>query len=280
MSLMRSLGLLFVLLAVPALARAQLHDNQFRAPAAPAPFEAKTVFVPPAAPPPPGSAPAIVSLDPLWSGGAEFGFNGTEGNTDVFNLRLGGYLKRVEPGNLFSSDLLYGYGRQNGVLTQDKALFNARDEILIGNSPWGLFASTQIEYDAFRAFDFRVGGYGGFAYQLLKTEDASLRGRIGAGVAREVGGPNDRWVPEGLLGFDYDQRLTQRQRLLATVDVYPDLGHFGQYRVRARAAYECLLCPDWGGLTLRLGIQDRYDTNPGQAKRNDFDYFTTLMLKF
>jgi hypothetical protein len=46
-----------------------------------------------------------------------------------------------------------------------------------------------------------------------------------------------------------------------------------------RAAYEILIAPEWG-LTLRLGIQDRYDSDPGDAKRNDFDYFSTLLLKF
>ena len=276
MQSVRSLALLFVgLAAVPI--QAQLADGQFHAPASSDKFDDKTAFAPAPAP----GAPKPAGGVPVWSSGVEFGFNGSSGNTDVFNLRLGGYAKRVTDANLFSADLLYGYGKQNGVLTQDKALFNARDEILFGDSPWALFVSNQIEYDSFRAYDFRVGDYAGFAYRLLKTDDVSLRGRLGVGASVQVGTNSELWVPEGLIGLDYDQKLTQRQRLMATVDAYPDLGHAGQYRVRARGAYECLLCPDWGGLTLRLGLQERYDSNPGAAKkRNDLDYFTTLMLKF
>ena len=50
-------------------------------------------------------------------------------------------------------------------------------------------------------------------------------------------------------------------------------------RVRARAGYEITLDPDHG-MVLRLGVQDRYDSSPGPAKRNDVNYFVTLLFKF
>ncbi len=49
--------------------------------------------------------------------------------------------------------------------------------------------------------------------------------------------------------------------------------------MRARAAYEYILDPEMG-MILRLGAQDRYDSNPGNAKRNDLTYFATWGLKF
>jgi hypothetical protein len=33
-------------------------------------------------------------------------------------------------------------------------------------------------------------------------------------------------------------------------------------------------------MVLRLGVQDRYDTLSGQSKRNDVNYFATLLFKF
>jgi hypothetical protein len=71
----------------------------------------------------------------------------------------------------------------------------------------------------------------------------------------------------------------QGQRLILYGDFYPDMGDPRHYRVRTFAAYEIVLHPDWN-LTLRLGIQDRYDSKPGTAKPNDLDYFTTLLFKF
>jgi hypothetical protein len=63
------------------------------------------------------------------------------------------------------------------------------------------------------------------------------------------------------------------------MDVYPNLSQLGQYRVRARAGYEIVIDPT-RGMVLRLGLQERYDSSPGNAKRNDVSYFTSLLFKF
>ena len=70
------------------------------------------------------------SLPKLWSGGFEVGLNGASGNSDLFNLRAGFNALRKTADNLFSSDFLYTYSKQNGIITQQQALLNAREEIL------------------------------------------------------------------------------------------------------------------------------------------------------
>ena len=288
---MRTQGLLAFLAGVfvAASATAQLKDDQFKPPAKPGEFSDKVMFA--SAPAPPALAPPLLNSfdlfgpaavkppDPLWSGAAEFGLSGSAGNTDVLKIRLGGSARRKTDDNLFTSDLLFGLVQNGSVTTEKKALLNARDEFLFKNSPWALFLSGQLEYDEFRPYDFRVASHTGFAYQFFKTDATNVRTRLGAGFSREVGGPNDRWVPEGLVGFDLDQKITDRQQMLVTFDYYPDLGILGRYRVRTRAAYEVLLEPEWG-LKLRFGIQDRFDSNPGPGKKNDLDYFTTMLFKF
>jgi putative salt-induced outer membrane protein YdiY len=234
------------------------------------------------------AAPAKLPEKP-WCGGLEIGLVGSDGNSDVFKIRVGGNVKRQTPDNIFTSDVVYGMAQQKGIVSENKALFNVRDEALFKDSPWGLFTAGQLEYDQFRAYDFRLAAHTGFAYQLFKTDATSLRTRVGAGVSYEFADNRevrpgtthapDRLVPEGLLGMDFCHKLTDRQRLVGSVDYYPDLSDCRDYRLRMRAAYEILVDPAWG-LTLRLGVQDRYDTNPGPAKRNDIDYFATLLLKF
>jgi hypothetical protein len=227
----------------------------------------------------PGELPPPPPPPKIWTGGLEFGVNGTDGNTEVLKIRLGADLRRETASNLFTADFVYGMARQVGLETENKALFNARDEILFADSPWSIFASTNVEYDRFRAFDFRVGVYAGVGYQWLKSEATDFRTRAGAGAVREIGGPRDRWVPEALLGYDLVHSFTERQRFVTTLDFYPNLEDAGEFRVRTRAAYEILVDPSIG-LNLRLGIQDRYDSNPGPAKRNDIDYFVTLLLRY
>ena len=233
---------------------------------------AGVIVGPPPAPPPPPK---------VWTGGAEFGLNGSSGNSDLLNMRFGSNFKRDYEHNLFVGDLLYVYTNQQRKVTKDQALLNLRDEQFLNGTPYSLFTAGQLEYDRLRAYDFRVGVYTGVGYQFWKTDRGTLRGRIGAGAVREIGGDDvrNRWVPEAVLGGDFTARIDERQALVTSADAYPNLSHLGQYRVRVRAAYEILVDPTHN-LILRFGLQDRYDSAPGPAKRNDVDYFTSLMFRF
>lgn len=245
-------------------------------PGPPGPTELPPTLIPDGSLPPPPPPKR-------WFGGFEFGVNGSQGNADVLNLRLGGLVDYKTPGNLFHADLLYTLTRQDGLTNANQALLNARDEILFKNSPWGVFASSQVEYDQFRQYDFRAGAYAGLSYLVSKTDHALLKTRVGAGAVREerlgTDGLPGRWVPEALVGMDFNYRFTDRQGFVSSVDVYGNLSQLGQYRVRARAGYEILLDPKYG-MVLRLGVQDRYDTLPGQSRRNDLNYFATLLFRF
>lgn len=280
---------------LPKIKPPDLKTPDYFGPPATQPFDEKTLFPKTPAPaglpaPPPSDVPVVVpdgspfAPQPLrWKGGLEFGLSGSQGNSDVFALRLGANADRKSDANLFHLDLLYTLTHQDGITRQNQAILNARDEILFRGSPWSLFSALQVEYDEFRAYDFRVGSYGGVSYRWLKTESTLLKTRLGAGAVREIdtraGGPSDRWVPEAVIGGDFNHRVTDRQGFVSSLDVFPNLSQIGQYRVRARAGYEIVLDPEHG-MVLRLGVQDRYDSSPGPARRNDVNYFTTLMFRF
>jgi hypothetical protein len=117
---------------------------------------------------------------------------------------------------------------------------------------------------------------------VVDDKDLTLRLRAGAGAVREIGraGVPSRWVPELVFGYDFRYAWNDRSSFVSTLDYYPRVDDFAQYRVRARAAYEYVLDPETG-MILRLGAQDRYDSNPGPGvKRNDLTYFATWGMKF
>ncbi len=261
------------------------------------PFDPKSMF--PATPSPPKELPPpeIPSVQPggevpdggllpprppprLWAGSVEAGLNGASGNTDVFNFRTGWNARRKSETNLFTTDFVYMYAQQEGVVRQQAALLNSRDEILFPGHCWSIFFANQIEYDQLRDYKFRVGQYFGAGYRIIDEKDALCRVRAGAGAMRELAGPGqDRWVAEGVFGYDMRYRFDPRNALISIVDYYPRIDDIGQYRVRARAAYEVVIDPKTGTV-LRLGVQDRYDSNPGNAKRNDVNYFATFGMNF
>lgn len=245
---------------------------------------------PPAMAPPvviPDAAAGLLQPPPppppkIWSGGAEAGVNGATGNSELFNMRAGFNATRKVAGNVFVSDFLYTFTRTNGTTTQQQALFNARDEVLFAGTPWSAFGSTNVEYDELKAYRFLVGVYGGVGYTVIDDELHTWRLRAGVGAVRRIGrdGAASDWVPEALLGTDYTWRIDDRQSLVGTVDYYPRIDNWEQFRVRARVAYQIIL-DKATGTTLRLGVQDRYDSNPGgTAKRNDLNYYATLGFTF
>ena len=144
-----------------------------------------------------------------------------------------------------------------------------------------MFASTNVEYDELRAYKFRVGVYAGVGYTFIDDADLTFKVRAGAGAVRELGsgGLADRWVPEAVFGYDFKYRLSDRSSFLSVLDFYPRIDDFSKYRVRARIGYENVLDAK-NGVVLRVGVQDRFDSDPGNAKRNDVTYFMTLGVKF
>lgn len=251
-------------------------------PALPKPNKPVVVEDPPPIVIPDGSMPAPPPQR-MWTGGFEFGINGSQGNTDVLNLRLGASADRKTERNFYHSDVLYTLSKQDGKTRSNQALWNVRDEILFPNSPWSVFAAFQLEFDEFRDYDLRAGVYSGLSYSWLTSDRTAFKTRAGAGAVREIAtnrtDTQDRWVPEALFGLDFNHRFTDRQSFMMNADMYPSLSKLGQYRVRARAAYEIVIDPEHC-VVLRLGVQNRYDTNPGNAKRNDLNYFATLLFKF
>lgn len=225
------------------------------------------VIVPP--PPPPK----------LWSGGFEFGLNGAAGNSELFKTRVAGNTKRETPKNIFTSDFLYAYGEANGVRGENHALWNLRDECLFPGTPWSLFVSGTLEYDEFTAWSTRAAAHSGLGYVFVKNDLTLFRTRLGAGASRELGGPENRVVPEALVAFDFEHKFTDRLKATSTVTFYPDLGEIGEFRAVGQAAIEYLIDPTWN-LTFKIGCLDRYDSTPEGQKPNDIEYFAVLLWKY
>lgn len=209
----------------------------------------------------------------------EFGLNGASGNSELMKLRAGAAAENKTPNHIWKSDILYNYATANSVETENRALANTRYEWLLGVSPWSIFVDGSLEYDNFKAFDIRVASHAGIGYAFLKTDFTMLKGRLGAGASREIGGPENRIMPEALAGAEFEHKVTEGQKLTASFEFIPDLGEIGEYRYEAKAGYEFLVSPEWN-VTLKLGVLDRYDSTPNGRKPNDIEYFAVLLWKY
>ncbi len=215
----------------------------------------------------------------LWKGGVELGFDGSEGNSETLNFRFAIDAKRKTDLNILDLDLDYRKKTTDSRETANRLYFDGRHEWLLLDSPWTWFVHQTTEFDEFKAYDVRVSLDTGIGYQFIETDETTLLARCGSGLSREIGGPDDSFVPELALGLDFDHQLTQRQKLSVSAEYTPDLTGFSDFRLNTKAGWEVLLDEEWN-LSLKLTVLDRYDSTPNGARANDLDYSITLLWSF
>ncbi len=214
----------------------------------------------------------------LWEGSFEIGINGQQGNAETFNLQTGFDFSRETERSNWDLDLIYAKNDSGGVETQHNALLTSNWDYKLARPRWSWFNKLLLEYDEFKQFDLRLALTTGLGYLFVDNDRTQLRGRVGFGTSKEFDSPDDEWKAELALGADFTHRLTNRQKLYATADYYPNLSDFSDYRVVVDAGWEYLLDQPTN-LSLKLGILDRYDSTPGDSKANDFNYTLLLIWK-
>jgi putative salt-induced outer membrane protein YdiY len=219
-------------------------------------------------------------IDPLpWHTGLELGINGSSGTSDSFSIRTGGYTKRESRFSKLDLSLYHNRTNTSGESTQNNAQFDVRNDWLLDDkSPWTLFAASNVFYDEFQAFDVQTNANSGVGYRFVHDPDLGLIGRLGAGASREFGGPDDRWVPESLVGFEYSQKFASTQKLYAKLDYFPEWDQVGEYRIVADAGWEIELIQP-SNLSLKIAANDRYDSTSNGADPHLVNYSVLLLLK-
>lgn len=214
-----------------------------------------------------------------WTRSVDLGINGSAGNADTFNGRVALNLSRKTTRMETTTGALYLYQRDNAGVTKDRGEVNFRNDWLLTNSRWRVWAQAKGEYDADADWTTRVSSAAGVGYEFIQNEKTTLIGRVGLGASREFGGMSNDVVPEGVLGADFTHKLNDRNSLFANVDYFPDLSEFGEFRTVAKAGWETIVDPETK-LNLKLGIEHRYDSDPGDAEASEVDYFVTLGWTF
>jgi putative salt-induced outer membrane protein YdiY len=219
-------------------------------------------------------------LDPLpWDTGIELGVNGSSGTSESLSIRTGGYIKRESRFSKLDLSAYYNRTTNGDTATQNNAQFDVRNDWLLDEaSPWTLYGTGNVFYDEFQSFDLQTSANTGVGYRFVHEPTLGLMGRFGAGTSREIGGPDDRWVPESLLGFEYNQQLSQTQKFYGKLDYFPEWEEIGEYRLVADAGWEIELVQP-SNLSLKISATDRYDSTPHGADPHLVNYSVLLLLK-
>ncbi len=212
-----------------------------------------------------------------WELELSLGLNGSRGSTDSDSLRAGFIGAQETNRNIFKVDLSYKYASEDSEKTENRFVGLARNDWKLGDdSPWSIFAEGEYEYNEFQNFESRVRGSAGLGYRIIGDENATLRVRAGAGYTYSFGDVDDGY-PNGLLGLDFTTKIAENQELVTGVTYYPNFDETDEYRLVSTAAYSISL-NDEGSLSLRLGVENRRDTQADPE--SDTDYFVLLVYSF
>ncbi|KLU04694.1 putative mucin-like protein [Rhodopirellula islandica] len=214
-----------------------------------------------------------------WKNHAEFGLDGSSGNADTLALQTGLEMKRKTDKYTLALDFDYRQASASDVITEDNGRFNLDYDRLIKDSNWSVFGKFGMEFDKFKSFDLRLNLNSGLGYYWIRNDTTNLVTRFGAGASKEIGSPDDSWIPEAVMGIEADHQLTSRQKVKAKLDFFPAWDDFSDYRLVTDVAWETLLS-DSDNFSLRLSLTDRYDSTPQGALKNDFYYSALLLYKF
>jgi putative salt-induced outer membrane protein YdiY len=217
---------------------------------------------------------------PAWSQRLEFGVNGSEGNTQEFNLYSSYRAKYVDDDERINLDASFFLNKSDSTTTKEEFTVGILKDWLLPDSDWFYFAQARFDSDKFAHYDRRIAASAGIGYDWIKEENLRVTLRGGLGAARESGSNDNSIQPEGQLGGEFEWKISKHQSLNGSVNYYPDLEEPREFRAVGLLEWTIRFA-DAEGVAFKLGIKDEYESSviPG-IKHNDLNYFAALAFDF
>jgi Protein of unknown function, DUF481 len=233
--------------------------------------------------------PAVAALDtdltladkllPGWDKHFELGINGSDGNSQTFNLVSGFNATKEDENNRWTINATYFRNQDDGNRTRNEFIGIVNRDWLMPGSPWFKFANGRFDYDEFQDWESRASGFLGVGKVLRETPKHVITGRVGLGGSYEFGTVNEL-VPEAMLGLEWAYTINDRQTLKSYATVFPDLNEFGESRTLAGAEW-VIQIDEADGVSLKFGLLNEYESKTeGIAKHNDVKYYGALVFDF
>lgn len=215
-----------------------------------------------------------------WDGRVGVGINGSQGNDETFNLRIAFTAERLTDRMETFFDATLTYESDDGDQTASRFETGIRNDWLFEDSPWRLFAQARYETDDQEDWDHRISGAAGVGYEFISNDKTTLVGRAGLGGSQRLGGSDEGFRPEGLLGLDLTHKINDSMDLRAGTEFLPSFDEFGEFRLNSYGELRVALAEE-SNMFVSTGVQHRHDSDPGEGSDpNDLDYFLTLGWDF
>ncbi|MCT2558053.1 DUF481 domain-containing protein [Tsuneonella sp. YG55] len=207
-----------------------------------------------------------------WKGKGELGGFRSTGNTDTLGLTGALALDRKGIDWRHKVNARVDYQRNGTRTTREKyyAAYEPRYDIRDGMFAYGL---AQFERDRFQGFDGRYALSGGLGATIVDTKDLDLSVKAGPAlrVTESTDGTSDTRLA-GLLGLDFDWRITDRLKLTQSTNAVTETGGTAVAIIDSRSTTLNLVtgieAKVSDHLSTRFSYAVDYDSNPPAGKVN------------
>jgi len=245
---------------------------------------------PPPAPPAPTAAEAEPTVDAVaddaadpkrWKFKLTFAGGGAAGNTENVNFLLRFRGNRETEETRASFETSYFYGSTDGQKSDNRFGAAVRNDWLMPDSRWFVFARGRYDYDEFQSWLHRVQGFAGVGYELIQPPKFELNVLAGIGVIKEWKSQNDDVRMEGLFGLEGAYDIAENHRFVFATTIYPDLTEdIGEFRWVNSAGWTWRFNTK-SPMALSAGLEHEYQStvDPGRD-RNDIRVFAGVDWDF
>lgn len=230
-------------------------------------------------------APAVAETteepsDVEWSTRLTLAGSYATGNTESANVTSRLRVERTTERTRTSFDAGYFFGSRDGERSEHRFTTGLRNDWLIPDSKWFIFADARYDFDEFQSWKHRVSGHVGAGYELFQPPPLALNLLGGFGAIKEWGSDNEDVRPEALVGFEGRWDISERQTLDFSSIAYLDLDDLGEFRWVNSLEWAHLLDNDLN-LSLTAGLEHEYQSivDPGR-ERHDLRLYAGLRMDF
>ncbi len=151
-----------------------------------------------------------------WDARLEMGVNGTQGNSDTSNFRLGFGATKETNRDRWDFAAVYNLAADGGKTNRHEGHTRVLKDWLMPGSAWFWFARGRAEFDEFQDWDYRVSGSGGPGYILVDEPKLRAVLRAGMGAQKEFGSTDNELVPEASFGGELVWEFAKGHKLTAS----------------------------------------------------------------
>jgi len=179
-----------------------------------------------------------------WESSVDLSLDSSTGNTNEQSARFGSHVQRELPNRITTADLSYYNKVKEGKMSDNKLTLGIGRDWLLPASRHFYFLQGRFDYDEFESWQQRANAQAGPGYHLIKNDDITLDIRAGLGVRREWGSINNNPKFEGLIGADFEWKITGKQICKFAPYYYPVVSDFNDYRTRFSGEWRYLFDED------------------------------------